>query len=98
MLSGNTKDSMADFEIPFASATVPPTVRVAQSYAAARAGTVLQERDWASFSAALETAYHYNTNTNTLYLRIKLPLSTAFPGWSQWGSMFDGAPLYVRVE
>lgn len=91
MLSGNTKDSMADFEIPLGAQQI--TVKWALSYDQARnAGTILQP------TPTLPLATSYDYAANKLVVRIRLAASTVGSALSQWGPVFDGAAVYVRVE
>ena len=91
LLAGNTKDSMAQFDLPMA--TAPTAARVGEGYEDAKTPPSRQaEPSLASLQGNPETCWYYDSTAQRLHVRIKLPPST-FPGFSAWGGMFDGQPV-----
>lgn len=97
MLTGNTTDCMADFTIPLA---VAPTgnAYAAQSFKDARDrvnGTAIPASQTPSLP--LGTSFFYDSTLKKLHVRVRLPASTG--GFNPpWGSVFNGAPVYIRFD
>lgn len=94
---GLVDPQMVDFEIPFGAA--PSVVKREQNFESARTQGVAVPSlgSLPALMSYLDTGYYLDT-ANKLYLRIRLSESTVGAGLSQWGPVFDGAPVYVRNE
>lgn len=99
MLTGNQGSSMADFEIP-----ISPSGSVIASTADTRVGswtgTTLQgQASLANWASSQTTAFYHDSVNNKIFLRIMLPYVPPPSNYEQnWGSICNGAPVYVYFK
>ena len=100
MGSCNAAGKFLNLRIPYTtSASNPTLVQRPNYYASSSEAAVTSYSSVANLDAADGTGYYYDSGANPkqLYLRIKLPTSTVTHWSSTYGSVFSGAPVFVRI-